>query len=84
MPVFSFTLRIWREENTLSIESITKQVKAEISRLTQVVHLLGGTGAKSSKTKVQPKARRKISAAGRKRIAAAQRARWAKIKAAKK
>jgi hypothetical protein len=68
----------------MSLESITQQVKAEISKLTQVLHLLGGTGTKTSKTKAQPKARRKMSAAGRKRIAAAQRARWAKIKAAKK
>ncbi len=70
---------------TLSIESITQQVKEEISKLTQVLHLLGGTGAKPAKSKAQPKApRRKMSAAGRKRIAAAQRARWAKIKAGKK
>jgi hypothetical protein len=72
------------QENTLSIESITQQVKAEISKLTQVLHMLGGTGAKSAKSKAQPKAGRKMSAAGRKKIAAAQRARWAKIRAAKK
>jgi hypothetical protein len=68
----------------LSIESIAQQVKEEISKLTQVLHLLGGTGTKPAKSKAQPKARRTLSAAGRKRIAAAQRARWAKIKAAKK
>jgi len=68
----------------LSIESITHQVKAEISKLTQVLRVLGSTGKKNIKTKAQPKARRKMSAAGRKRIAAAQRARWAKIRAAKK
>jgi hypothetical protein len=73
------------QENVLSIESITQQVKDEISKLTQVLHLLGGTGAKRAKGKAQPKAsRRTMSAAGRKRIAAAQRARWAKIRAAKK
>ena len=69
----------------MSIESITQQVKEEISKLTQVLHLLGGTGVKQAKSKAQPKApRRKMSTAGRKKIAAAQRARWAKIRAAKK
>jgi hypothetical protein len=68
----------------MSIESITKQVKEEISKLTQVLHLLGSTGAKLTKNKAQVGPRRKMSAAGRKRIAAAQRARWAKIRAAKK
>jgi hypothetical protein len=68
----------------LSIESITQQVKAEISKLTQVLRLLQGTGVKRAKNKAQVGPRRKMSAAGRKRIAAAQRARWAKIKAAKK
>jgi hypothetical protein len=60
----------------MSLESITQQIREEISKLTGVLHLLEG------KTKV--KARRKMSAAGRERIAAAQRARWAKIRAAKK
>jgi len=82
--VLFFRFASGEQENALSIESITHQVKAEISKLTQVLHLLGGTGAKPAKGKAQPKARRKMSAAGRKRIAAAQRARWAKIKAAKK
>jgi len=69
----------------MSLESITQQVKAEISKLTQVLHLLQGTGVKPTKTQPQAKApRHKMSAAGRKRIAAAQRARWAKIRAAKK
>jgi len=69
----------------LSLESITQQVKAEISKLTQVLRLLEGTGVKRAKRQVQVKApRRKMSAAGRRRIAAAQRARWAKIRAAKK
>ena len=61
----------------MSLESITKQIRQEISKLNKVLHLLEG-----GKTKV--KGRRKISAAGRKRIAAAQRARWAKIRASKK
>jgi len=65
----------------MSLESITQQVKAEISKLTRVLRLLEGTGTKTVKAKAP---RRKISAAGRRRIAAAQRARWAKIRAAKK
>ena len=69
----------------MSLESITQQVKAEISKLTQVLRLLEGTGVKRTKATEQMKApRRKISAAGRRRIAAAQRARWAKIRAGKK
>ena len=65
----------------MSLESITQQVKAEISKLTQVLRLLEGSGTKTTKANAP---RRKMSAAGRKRIAAAQRARWAKIRAAKK
>jgi hypothetical protein len=65
----------------MSLESITQQVKAEISKLTQVLRLLEGTSTKTVKAKAP---RRKISAAGRSRIAAAQRARWAKIRAGKK
>jgi hypothetical protein len=68
----------------MSIESITQQVKAEIAKLNQVLHLLEGT-AKQTKVAKQARApRHKMSAAGRKRIAAAQRARWAKIRAGKK
>jgi ABC-type Fe3+-citrate transport system substrate-binding protein len=78
-------VRIWRMRKTMSLESITQQVKEEISKLTQVLRLLEGTGAKQAKRQLQAKApRRKISAAGRRRIAAAQRARWAKIRAGKK
>jgi hypothetical protein len=62
----------------MGLESITKQIRQEISKLNQVLHLLEGGAKKTTR------ARRKISAAGRKRIAAAQRARWAKIRAAKK
>ena len=65
----------------MSLESIIQEIKAEIGKLNQALHLL--EGRKQPKVK-QAKARRKISAAGRKRIAAAQRARWAKIRAAKK
>lgn len=63
----------------MSLDSITQQIKEEIAKLNQVLHLLGG-----KQTKVTRASRRKISAAGRKRIAAAQRARWAKVRAAKK
>lgn len=65
----------------MSLESIVREIEAEIEKLNHVLRLLG-TGAKAKGKRV--KARRKISAAGRKRIAAAQRARWAKIRAAKK
>ena len=69
----------------MSLESITQQVKAEIAKLNQVLHLLGG-GAKQKTTKQAktPGARRRLSASGRRRIAAAQRARWARIRAGKK
>ena len=65
----------------MGLESITQEIKAEISKLTQVLRLLEGTGTKKTQAKAP---RRKMSAAGRRRIAAAQRARWAKIRAAKK
>jgi hypothetical protein len=56
----------------LSIENIAREVRAEISRLEQVLALLG-----------ESPVTRGISAEGRKRIAAATRARWAKIRAEK-
>jgi len=62
----------------MSLKSITKEIRKEIAKLSQVLHLLEG------RAKTTVKRARKISAAGRKRIAAAQRARWAKIRAAKK
>jgi hypothetical protein len=61
----------------MSLEAIKQEIRKEIAKLSQVLHLLEGR----AKTKVRA---RKMSAAGRKRIAAAQRARWAKIRAAKK
>ena len=65
-------VRIQRIEGVnMSLESITKAIREEISRLNQVLRLLGGG---------QTTARRKMSAAGRARIAAAQKARWAKAK----
>jgi hypothetical protein len=50
------------------LEFITKQIREEISKLNQVLHLLEGGAKKATRAK----ARRKISAAGRKRIAAAR------------
>ena len=64
----------------MSLDSITKEIRNEIAKLNQVLHLLGGT----KQTKVKRAPRRKISVAGRRRIAAAQRARWAKVRAGKK
>jgi hypothetical protein len=55
----------------VSLESIKQQVVEEISRLNQVLQLLGGGGKASG---------RKVSAAGKARMAAAQRARWATVK----
>jgi hypothetical protein len=67
-----------RTEGSMSLEAITKEIRAEIAKLSQVLHLLeGGAKSKISGHGV-------MSAAGRKRIAAAQRARWAKVRAAKK
>jgi hypothetical protein len=77
----------------LSVENIVREVRAEISRLQQVLALLGAEavhvikpagGSVSSEVDAGKKPRRKISAAGRRRIAVAQKARWAKIRAAKK
>ena len=66
----------------MGLESITQQIRQEISKLNQVLHLLEGRA--KPKVAKQGKAQRKISAAGRKRIAAAQKKRWAKIRAGKK
>ena len=68
----------------MSLESITKQVKDEIEKLSQVLRLLEGGAKQKAKGARGPGRGRKLSAAGRKRIAAAQRARWAKIRAMKK
>jgi hypothetical protein len=74
--------RIYDMENTLGIESITQQVREEISKLTQVLRLLEGTGVKKAK-QAGAAPRRKLSSAGRRRIALAQKARWAKFRAKK-
>jgi hypothetical protein len=73
--------------NTLSVENIVKEVRAEIGRLQQVLALLGaetGHGVSVRKTAAVEKPKRKVSAAARRKMAAAQKARWARIKAAKK
>jgi hypothetical protein len=69
----------------MSLESITQEIREQISRLNQVLHLLeGGAKQKATKQAKTPGPKHKISAAGRRRIAAAQRARWARIRAGKK
>jgi hypothetical protein len=69
----------------VSIESIKQQVKEEIEKLSQVLHLLeGGTSQRAGKQATEVRKKRTLSAAGKARIAAAQRARWAKIRAGQK
>jgi hypothetical protein len=69
----------------VSIESIKQQVKEEIEKLSQVLHLLeGGTNQRVGKQATGVRKKRTLSAAGKARIAAAQKARWAKIRAGKK
>jgi len=73
--------------NTLSVENIVKEVRAEIGRLQQVLALLGaetGHGVSVKKTAAVEKSKRKVSAAARRKMAAAQKARWAKVRAKKK
>jgi hypothetical protein len=88
--VLSFRFASGEQENTLSIESIAQQVKEEISRLQQVLALLGaetGHGVSVKKTATvatNERPRRKVSAASRRKMALAQKARWAKIKAVAK
>jgi hypothetical protein len=68
---------------SMGLENVIQEIKEEIAKLAQVLHLLEGTTPVKRQSQVKAP-RRTISAAGRKRIAAAQRARWAKIRAAKK
>ena len=69
----------------MSLESITKQIKDEIEKLSKVLRLLeGGVGRKAKRAKTTGPTRRKMSGASRKKIADAQRARWAKFRAGKK
>jgi hypothetical protein len=72
--------------NTLSRESIAREVQAEIDKLQKILVLLGtsGHGVSVEKTATAEKPKRRWSAAARRKMAAAQKARWAKIKAAKK
>ena len=69
----------------MSLESIKKQVKEEIEKLSRVLHLLE-SGAKRKQTKLAKTwgGMRRLSAAGRRRIAEAQKARWARVRAADK
>jgi hypothetical protein len=76
-------LRIWRNEgiSKMSLESITQQVKAEISKLTQALQLLEGAGARQAKARPHgARPIRMVSAASRHKMAQAQRARWAKVR----
>jgi hypothetical protein len=70
----------------LSVENIVREVRAEISRLQQVLALLSetGHGVSVQKTATVETPKRKVSASARRKMAAAQKARWAKIRAAKK
>ena len=69
----------------MSVESITKEIREEIARLTQALGLLEG-GAKQRTLVKQAKApgRHTMSAAARKRISLAQKARWKKVREGKK
>jgi len=64
----------------MSLESITREIRAEIGKLTEALRVLEGTKVAQ---RVNGTAKRTVSAAARKRMARAQRARWRKIKAAK-
>ena len=70
----------------MSRESIVAEVKQEITRLQQVLVLLGDSKKTTSAVVANNsgKPRHRMSASARKRISAAQKARWAKIRAAKK
>jgi hypothetical protein len=73
--------------NTLSRESIAREVQAEIDKLQKILVLLGTSGhgvVSVEKTATVDKPKRKWSAAARRKMALAQKARWAKIRAAKK
>jgi hypothetical protein len=61
----------------MSIDNVIREIKNEIERLTQVLHLLTGGRPKG-------KWKKKMSAEARRKIGAAQKKRWAKIKRAGK
>jgi hypothetical protein len=75
----------------MAIDSILKEIDAEIARLTQIRTLLSNTGsaakkavktkAKKTPAKTKGAPRRVLSPEARKRIADAQRKRWAAQKA---
>lgn len=66
----------------MAIESILKEIDAEIARLQEVKKVLSGAEAKSGKgnTVAKKRKKRKLSAEAREKIAAAQRKRWAAVK----
>jgi hypothetical protein len=81
--------RDWRQEKTLSVETIRRAVQDEIDKLQKILALLGaetghGRALSIEKTAMVEKPKRRWSAAARRKMALAQKARWAKIKAAKK
>jgi hypothetical protein len=78
--MLSFRVATANRGASMSLEFITKQIREEISKLDQVVHLLERGARKTTRAS----ARRRMSAAARKRISAAQKARWKKVRAAKK
>jgi hypothetical protein len=69
-------VRIWRMRKSMSLESITKQIREEVAKLNQVLRLLEGTGVKQAKA-----TKHTMSAAGRRKISLAQKKRWAKARA---
>jgi hypothetical protein len=87
--VLSSFNRDWRQEHTLSRESIAKAVQDEIDKLQKILALLGADTGHGRVVSVQTaatveKPKRRWTAAARRKMALAQKARWAKIKAGKK
>jgi hypothetical protein len=67
----------------VAIESILKEIDAEIARLQEVKKVLSGAEAQNGfkgHTVAKKRKRRKLSAEAREKIAAAQRKRWAAVK----
>ena len=73
----------------MSLESIAAEIRKDIAKLTEVLHAIEGTAAKSVKkgfktlSKEVKAGKRTMSASARRRISQAQKARWAKFKAKK-
>jgi hypothetical protein len=71
----------------MSMSSIAQQVRDQIAKLTEILHLLEGleeTPSEPTKRAGAVKTKRTVSASARRKMAAAQKRRWAKIRAAKK